>query len=213
MQDVEGWTKSSNGKVLTKTYTSNVSENVTIRDLVGNETEIILGINNIDKIAPTAMVSCNPSGITNGNVTVTIIASEVLQDVNGWTKSNDGKVLTRIYTSNTSENVIIKDIAGNETEVEITINNISKRVKGDLNGNSKIDIGDILLLQRHIAQSNSADIANKHSNWRLNDELINIGDINKNNKIDVGDILLIQRYIAATNNSEVAQLHPSWLNI
>ena len=213
LQDVNGWTKSNNGKVLTKTYTSNTSENVTIRDLVGNETEIILGINNIDKIAPIASVSYSITAETNQNVTATITANEALQDVNGWTKSIDGKILTKTYTSNTNENVIIKDIAGNEEEVVITISNISKQAKGDLNGNNKIDVGDILLLQRHIAQSNSADIANKHSNWRLNDELINMGDVNKNNKIDVGDILLIQRYIAATNNSEIASVHQNWLEI
>ena len=100
--------------------------------------------------------------------------------------------------------------AGKQT---INISNIYKTLEGDVNENNKIDIGDILLLKRHLAYTNSTSIANKHLNWKLSDEKIKIGDINKNNKIDIGDILKLQRYISASNSNEIAKKHTDWLDI
>lgn len=94
-------------------------------------------------------------------------------------------------------------------------NNITgkTKIKGDTNGNDKIDIGDILMIRRHIAQENSDEVVTKHPNWKIYDPLIEIGDVNKNGKIDVGDILKLQRYIAATNSNEIAEKHPEWLKL
>ena len=83
---------------------------------------------------------------------------------------------------------------------------------GDVNENNKIDIGDILLIKRHMAYTNSTIVANKHSNWKLGDEKIQMGDLNNNGKIDIGDILKLQRYISASNSKEVAQKHNDWLD-
>ena len=92
-------------------------------------------------------------------------------------------------------------------------NNTQNTMSGDVNNNNKIDISDILLIQRHIAQQNSATIANKYPNWKLSDEKINLADTNKNGRVDIADILLIQRYIAAKNSSTVANSHPNWLEL
>ena len=215
LQALNGWTLSNDKKILTKEYTSNTTEEITVIDLVGNSATITIKIANIDKIAPIGEVSYSTIEPTSGSVIATITSNEVLQEVNGWDLSNDKKVLTKTYTSNTSENVMIKDLGGNSTVVSIVINNIQNEEikKGDLNKNGKIDIGDILLLQRHIAQSNSTDVANNHPSWRLSEEDIRKADFNGNGKVDIGDILILQRYIAATNSDNVSSKHPTWLEI
>ena len=219
LQEVEGWTLSSDKKVLTKQYEQNIeNEEIIIKDIVGNETKQAITINNIDKVAPTVTVKYSTIEKTNKNVIVTLITNKEVQAINGWTLSKDKKQLSKEYSNNTTETITIKDLVGNETKQTITINNIDKtpeQVKkvGDVNENNKIDIGDILLLKRYIAYTNSTTVANKHSNWKISDEKIKIGDINKNGKIDIGDILKLQRYISASNSKEVAQKHKDWLNL
>ena len=126
IQDVNGWTKSSNGKELTKDYSSNTEESVTIKDLAGNETTANIKIENIDKTAPNIDVRYSITRPTNENVEVTIISNEEIQDVNGWTKSSNGKELTKEYSSNAEEAITIKDLAGNESTANIKIENIDK---------------------------------------------------------------------------------------
>ena len=126
LQIVSGWTLSSDRHTLTKTYASNTTENVTIKDLAGNTATVTIKIANIDKTAPTAQVSYSTTEVTNQDVVVTIKASEQLQVIDGWTLSSDNLSLTKTYTSNTTENVIIKDLAGNTTTVNIKITNIDK---------------------------------------------------------------------------------------
>ena len=52
IQEVEGWTLSSDKKVLTKEYTENTKETITIKDLAGNEAQANIEITNIDKNLP-----------------------------------------------------------------------------------------------------------------------------------------------------------------
>ena len=62
--------------------------------------------------------------ITTEPVKVTITADERMQNVEGWTLSEDKKELTREYTGNVNEEIKILDLAGNETIKTIEINNI-----------------------------------------------------------------------------------------
>ena len=213
LQEVTGWNLSDDKKILTKEYTDNTTEIVTVMDLVGNSSSVTVTIDNIDKEAPILNVNYNPTIRTNGNVEVTIISNEQLQQVDNWILSNDKKELTKTYTENVDEIVIVKDLAGNSTEVKIVISNIKKPSKGDLNENEQIDLGDILILQRHIAQTNSSEVASKHLDWKLSEEKIRKADLNNNGKVDIGDILILQRYIAANNDNDIAAKHPAWLEI
>ena len=211
LQNISGWSKSSDGKTLSKKYSQNIEESLTVKDLIGNEKNINILIANIDKIAPNINVNYSTEELTNENVLVTITANEKIQNIEGWTKSADGKILTKEYSENKEENIVVKDLAGNETIVNIKISNIFNMILGDLNDNNQIDIGDILLIYRHIAQNNNEEIALKHPEWKLSDTKILQGDLNKNNQIDIGDSLIIQRYISAMNNQQVAEKHPEWL--
>ena len=286
IQGIEGWTLSTDKKQLTKEYSENKTEEVTIKDLAGNSTNATIEIKNIDKTAPTVNVKYSTTNLTNGNVTVTITANEEVQSVVGWTLSNDKNTITKTYQSNAEENVQLKDIAGNIANTKISIKNIDKEkpvitgiengivykdsvtttatdanpgtlllekdgtkvegytngkeiieegaykltatdkvgnttivnftikyTRGEVNGNNQIDIGDVLLLLRHIAQSNSEKTQQKHPDWKLSNKKVIIGDFNRNNKIDIGDVLKLQRYMAAKASKSVSNKHPDWLNI
>ena len=126
LQTVSGWALSSDRQTLTKTYASNTTENVTIKDLAGNTTTVNIKITNIDKTAPTAQVSYSTTELTNQNVVVTIKANKQLQAINDWTLLSDKQTLTKTYTSNTTETVTIKDLAGNTATVTVKIANIDK---------------------------------------------------------------------------------------
>ena len=57
---------------------------------------------------------------------VTIILDEQVQEIEGWEITEDKLTLTKTYTANTEENVIIKDLAGNESTVNVEVLNIDK---------------------------------------------------------------------------------------
>lgn len=208
LQGIEGWTLSQDGKRLSKEYSSNIEETITVQDLVGNIGTANIKINNIDKIAPVLKVTYSTKNLTTEVITVNITSNEKIQEVSGWTSSENGLNLIKEYSRNAIEEVIVKDLAGNKTKVEITINNIVSL--GDVSLNNRIDIGDILLVLRHLAQENSSS-ANNHPDWKLTNEKIKIGDVNKNERLDMGDVIKLLRYIAATNDEKTAKKHPDWL--
>ena len=126
IQPLIGWSNASIGRVWTKSYSANTSEQVTIRDEAGNSTILNISISNIDKVAPTATVSYSTTLLTNQDVIVTIAANEQIQELSGWTRSSDNKSLTKTYTANTTEQVTISDLAGNSYKANVTISNIDK---------------------------------------------------------------------------------------
>ena len=213
LKTLEGWNLSKDKKALTKVYQKNIDEEIEVMDEEGYVIKTKVKITNIDKNAPKAVVSYNETNPTNKNVIATITANEEIQDIEGWTKTTNGKVLTKEYDNNIDEIIIVKDLAGNESTINIKIKNISKTMVGDLNDNGQLDSGDIIKIYRHIAQENNIETATRHPEWKLSDEKITQGDLNKNGQVDMGDVIKIQRYMAANNNPEVAQKHPDWLNI
>ncbi len=123
VQEIEGWNLSEDGNQLSKIYTLNSEEEIEIKDLAGNTKKLKINISNIDKVAPIAQVSYNTTSETNKNVVATITANEEIQKVEGFKLQEDRKTLVKTYTKNANENVIIKDLAGNSTEVKISISN------------------------------------------------------------------------------------------
>ena len=74
----------------------------------------------------TATVSYDPEEETTGKVTATIKTNKKVNEVEGWTLSEDGKTLTKEYSENTIETVHLVDIDEMTKDVEIVINNIKK---------------------------------------------------------------------------------------
>lgn len=126
LQNVDGWNLSSDGLTLTKVYTSNISEEIYVKDIAGNITTVYINVENIDKVGPKVEVAYSNIEYTNGNVKVEITSDKQLQELDGWNLSEDKKVLTREYDKNVKEEIKVKDLAGNEITIEISIDNIDK---------------------------------------------------------------------------------------
>ena len=187
VQNIEGWNLSNDKKTLTKEYTENTKETITVKDIAGNEAQANIEISNIDKTAPNINVSYSTKDLTKENVTVTITSNEELQNIEGWNLSSDKKTLTKEYTVNTKETITVKDIAGNETQVSIEITNIDKTV-GDINQDGKIDVTDFLMLKRHL-------VAGNRNSWKLTGDSLLAADMNENGVVDITDMLMLKRVV------------------
>lgn len=122
-----GWEMVGNAHVFTKTYTENTEETVILRDIYTNQGSVVIKITNIDKTAPEfTVITSNNNQKTNKDVTVTIKANKEIKEVEGWILSQDKKSLSKEFTKNTEETVMITDIAGNTKEVAYQVVNIDK---------------------------------------------------------------------------------------
>ena len=124
IQDIEGWVKVDT-KTFTKEYAENASETITATDLVGNSSTANIVIENIDRVAPIISISYSETNPTNQDVTVTLSASEKLQDISGWT-TDDNMTFTKAFDGNVNESITVYDLAGNEATDNIVIENIDK---------------------------------------------------------------------------------------
>ena len=127
IQSVEGWVLEEDGETLTKVYTQNKKEEVTICDFAGNEKKVTITISNIDTTAPEVEVKYSTTKTTTESVTVEIVANEQITGIEGWSLSNDKTTLTKTYSQNKEEEVTIYDLAGNSRKVSIKVNNIEKK--------------------------------------------------------------------------------------
>ncbi len=101
---------------------------VLVEDKVGNKAIARSNAFILDNTAPTLEIENIPETYTNGNVTVKIKANEQIQEIEGWTLSNDKQTLTKEYNDNTEETITVRDLAGNETNAIIQINKIDKEI-------------------------------------------------------------------------------------
>jgi len=127
IKEVEGWTLSENKMTLTKELEANEEGKVTVEDLAGNTKEVEYSVTNIDKTMPEAEVTYSTEKLTNENVIVTIILSEEVKEVEGWTLSENKMTLTKEVEANEEGNITIEDLAGNTIEVEYSVTNIDKK--------------------------------------------------------------------------------------
>lgn len=75
----------------------------------------------------TATVSYDPTSTTTGNVVATIKTNKKVNKVDGWTLSDDGKTLTKTYSTNATETVHLIDLDGMTKDVEVKITNITSK--------------------------------------------------------------------------------------
>lgn len=74
----------------------------------------------------TATVSYDPTTTTTGNVTATIKTNKKVNEVEGWTLSDDKMTLTKVFSSNATETVHLVDIDNMTKDVVVKITNIIK---------------------------------------------------------------------------------------
>ena len=126
MEELEGWELSEDKKTLTKTYNENTDEEIELEDIYGNKIKANITIKNIDKESPKLEVSYSTTNPTNDKVKVYIKSDEQLNKLDGWEISADGYTISKYYFENETNTIKVQDLAGNETETEIRIENIDK---------------------------------------------------------------------------------------
>lgn len=83
----------------------------------------------IDRTAPTAEISYSTTELTNKDVHVTLTASEEVEVLNAGTwnpKEGYATKFKKAYNENKTQEVTIKDRAGNSSVVEVAVNNIDQ---------------------------------------------------------------------------------------
>ena len=94
--------------------------------------------------------------------------------------------MTKTYTANETEIVTVKDLAGNTATATVKVNNIINEIieLGDLNGDNKVSVTDLLMMKRKIVGMTET----------TKDDL-KAGDMNGDGKITVTDLLMLKRKI------------------
>lgn len=192
IQELEGWKLSEDGKSMKKVYSANVEdEKLIVKDLAGNETQTHIKIENIDNKV-TATPSYSITEPTKNPVTATITSDEVLQPVEGWTLAGNKKSMTKVYTDNKIEDVVVKDSLGNETTVTIDIRNIDKiaptaEVEFDITELTNGDVKATIIANEEL-QSVVGDI----NTWQLDSENPNKATatftVNGNENVTITDL-------------------------
>ncbi len=122
----DGWTLSEDKKKLTKEYDKNAEETVTVTDTNGEKEEVLVKVDNIDKEAPQVEYTKKENDNGSVDIFLTVIDENVDKDqvIQGWEKveeqSQDNKIVyKKTYTDRIDEEIIIKDLAGNEKKISI----------------------------------------------------------------------------------------------
>ena len=126
---LSGWTKVTDTQY-TKVFTANGSEVATFRDIAGNQASTPVAVTWIDSAAPTAAFTFsnnNGNAVTKDDVTVTMTTNEAIQTPADWTQTDtDGKVFTRVYSTNGFKFVTITDLVGNSVVKSFEVKRIDK---------------------------------------------------------------------------------------
>ena len=126
LKELNGWTLSEDKMSLTKTYNQNTEEKLELEDLYGNKMTALISIKNIDKEKPKLEISYSTKELTNQKVKVEIKSDEKLNKPEGWGISADEKTISKYYFENEIIILKVQDLAGNETEIEVKVENIDK---------------------------------------------------------------------------------------
>lgn len=126
MKELDGWLLSEDKKTFTKEFSENTNEDIELEDIYGNKTKAVIEINNIDKEKPELEITYSTKEPTNEKVKVYIKANEQISKPEGWEISADEYTISKYYFENESSTIKVEDLAGNEIEANIEINNIDK---------------------------------------------------------------------------------------
>lgn len=124
LKELDGWNLSEDKLTLKKTFVDNYRGNIRVVSESGIEKTVEILINNIDRECPSVKLEYSTKEETTGKVTVKIKSKEIMQEIEGWILSDDRLTAQKVYSENTEEEVVIKDLAGNETIMKVKISNI-----------------------------------------------------------------------------------------
>lgn len=131
-----------NKQLLDKVISTNEKVILNYRD--NNAKEYTLNLSTSPKIKLTevkeelnATVTYNPKIETTKDVTVTIKTNKKVNKVDGWTLSEDGLTLTKVFSKNAKEVVHLVDLDNMKKDVEVVVNNIkSADINNSVNENT-----------------------------------------------------------------------------
>ena len=117
----ESVTITNNGWINNYTFTNNGTFTFNFVDVAGNTGSTTATVSNIDKVAPTWIISYSTTWTTNGNViaTLTWLSESVTITNNGWSSNYT-------FTDNGTFTFNFSDAAGNTGSTTATVNNIDK---------------------------------------------------------------------------------------
>ena len=229
------------GNTWTMNNTFEVSNNgeytVYVKDKAENITGQNIVVSNIDKTQPIGTVNYSTTEKTKGPVIVTINSNKELQNISGWTLSQDKKSLTKMYTKNTKETLEIIDLIGNKNTVIIEINNIEEELK-ITSSKYKIYEGYIINIKpetkvsvvKSDIKSNKEYEIQKTDGTKLTEndivatgykvkfaagetyEIVVNGDVSGNGKITITDVAKIKKHIINTETLTGAYLKAGDVN-
>ena len=119
------WRKVNDKNEYYNYYYNTQEVTISFQDKAGNEGSYTF---KVDKTKPTVQVTMsnnNGHTSTNEDVTVTLVASEDILDIDGWTKI-DSKTFTKLFTSNGKYSVDITDIVGNKNTINFEVKRLDK---------------------------------------------------------------------------------------
>ena len=178
---VEGWTISTDKKIITKTYSDDANETIRLIDIAGNSTEVRINVT-IDKIAPKI------SGVQN-NKTYKGSVTPVIQDENldKITLTKDGLIVPN-YKAGTKISDAGKDVLtatdkfGNSTTVSFEIQVSDKITSGKLTiEEENLIVNDIVPkttvtdLKKQIVAEMNYEIIDKNGNVISNSSYVGTG--------------------------------------
>ena len=181
IQEIKGWKLSKDKTKLTKTYSENGSEKVTVTDIGGNSTILNINVGNIDKTSPII------EGVKENKKQYKEVTPKAKDDnLKTVELYKDGKIVNTYkngdkITEKGNYKIVAKDSAGNATEVNFVI---VSYIPGDVNNDGKVTVTDLLLIKRSIVK-----LINLAEEQKMR------GDINSDDKITVTDLLGVKRII------------------
>ena len=175
-------------------------------DMAGNESEVASYTVYYDTTSPQVQVKYD--ALNTGRVT--IFSNERLQPLDGWLLSEDGLQLKKLYLQSTQEEIMVKDEAGNSSEVSIQVVVENPVMLGDMNQDNTINTADVIIVLRYIASKKSSEVQQVHPDWKLEENVLLLADVNQDGKVELADVLLLQRHLAFMNSEVVKQKYPEW---
>lgn len=153
-----GWIATgTSGQEFTKNYPTNTTETVSFNDIAGNGGSTPITITWIDKTAPTGtFMYSNKNGaqVTKEDVTVTLTASESIQQPTGWEMVSEN-VYKKIHSVNGKYSVVVTDLANNPTTLKYEVKRIDRTnpvIEGVENEQTYLTPVDYIVTEQSLAK-------------------------------------------------------------
>lgn len=193
LKELVDWELSEDKFELSRIYEEDTEEIVKIKDTMNNEQEVVINvkIDNLNVIGEGIVktIKYSDNSFTDDNVTITLTLNEEIKPVDGWelTEGADGeKQLKKKVSKNYNDTITVVSVEDDEYEEDVQVNVSNIISIGDINGDGKVNVPDVLLLKRHF-------IAGENESWKLEGGQFKAADINKDGKVNITDLFLMKR--------------------